>query len=147
VYSSPLERAIETAEAIARPRGLAVLIREELNEIDFGSWTGLTFHALSQLPEWQQFNAARATARVPGGARATDAQVRIVRALERLRDDHPAETVAVVSHADLIRAAVLSFTGTPLDLYHIVEIHPASITEVHLNGDGASLAFTNRTDT
>ncbi len=132
VYSSPLERALATAQPLAAARNLETQIREDLNEVDFGQWTGMTFAELSVLPEWREFNRNRLTATVPGGERACDVQSRIVAALDHLRLKHEGQMFAVVSHADVIRAAVLQFAGLSLQLFHTVAIDTASVTAVEL---------------
>jgi probable phosphoglycerate mutase len=116
VYSSPLERAVATAEPLARDRMQPVLIVEGLTEVDFGEWTGLTFAELEANPEWQHFNRDRGTAIVPGGETAADVQQRVIATLNTLASTHPGETIAAISHGDVIRNAVLYAAATPLSL-------------------------------
>jgi broad specificity phosphatase PhoE len=132
IYSSPLERALATARPLAAARNLEAQIREDLNEVDFGQWTGMTFDELSDVPEWREFNRNRLTAAVPGGERACDVQSRILAALDHLRLKHEGQMFAVVSHADVIRAAVLHYAGISLQLFHTIEIDTASVTAVEL---------------
>src|SRR5829696_2244555 len=66
VYTSPLERARETAGALARP-GTAVTIHADLNEVDFGEWTGMAFDELNRRGEWAAFNRRRSAMAIPGG--------------------------------------------------------------------------------
>src|SRR3954469_15033512 len=56
LYSSPLERAIETAQAIGSRNGLEILPAHGFNEVDFGNWTGRTIAELEPLPDWRRFN-------------------------------------------------------------------------------------------
>lgn len=139
VYASPLERARETAAAIAAPHRLAVGIERGLHEIDFGDWTGLTFDELAPRAEWRAFNERRASADVPRGERAADVQARIVATLRRLARLHDGGTIAAVSHADVIRAAVLHCTGTSLDRWATVAIDPASVTTLDVDARGPHL--------
>src|SRR6185437_12970186 len=67
IYTSPLERAVETAEAIAMPHSVAPIVREDLGEFRFGDWEGRRFEDLSRDPLWDRFNATRSTVRSPGG--------------------------------------------------------------------------------
>src|ERR1700676_290297 len=67
VYTSPLTRAVETAQPIALRHGLKPQVREELGEFRFGAWEGLAFDALEQDPIWQRFNTYRSMVRAPGG--------------------------------------------------------------------------------
>ena len=143
IYSSPLERAVETARAIAAHQQADVELCEDLTEIDFGTWTGKTFAELATDAGWLAFNTRRSTAIVPAGECAPDVQGRIVRALERLGRRHAGETIAVVSHCDVLRFAVLHYASTPLDLFDRFDIDPASVTAVSLS----PAAFGNRRNT
>ena len=128
VYSSPLVRARETAEPIATDHGLGVDIEEDLNEVDFGDWTGATFDVLRSDPRWTAFNRRRSTVVVPNGERPCDVQRRVVTLVARLADRHRHGTIAVVSHAEVIRSAVLWFAGRSLDDFLQVPIDTASVT-------------------
>jgi probable phosphoglycerate mutase len=82
-------------------------------------------------------------ASVPGGERAGDAQARIARAMDEAGARHPNQTIAFVTHADVIRLAVLHVAGAPIDFIGRFEISPASITAVSLHDDGATLLYIN----
>jgi broad specificity phosphatase PhoE len=144
VYSSPLERAVETARAIAAPHGLELELREALQELDFGEWSGLLIDELRGDEGFQRFNVHRGGNRAPGGEHGVEAQARMVRELSALRDRHPEGSIAVVGHADPLRAAVAHFVGIPLDLAHRLELAPGSITRLDLWPTGASLHYLNR---
>lgn len=137
VYSSPLERARETAEPIAARCGVRCQIVDELNEIDFGGWTGRRFGELDADPAWQAWNAARSVNRPPGGESMLEAQSRVCKALDGLRHHHRDEAVAVVSHADVIRAIVAHHLGLSIDLVTRFDIDPASISTL-VEGDWGS---------
>jgi probable phosphoglycerate mutase len=145
VYSSPLERARETAEAVARPHGLAVGILGGAVEIDFGDWTGRTLAELAEDPRWRRFNTFRSATRIPGGEMMPEVQARIVAALEELRLRHGDATVAVVSHGDVIKSAVCHYAGIPLDLLLRLEVEPASVTAVTVAELGARILSLNDT--
>jgi probable phosphoglycerate mutase len=132
VASSPMERARETAEPIARARGVDVRIDAAFTEYEFGEWTGMSFEALDSDQGWRQFNASRGTTRPPKGELMLEVQQRMVAGLLALAVEWPGQTVAVVSHGDPIRAAVMSFLGMPLDLVHHLEIGPARISIIEL---------------
>lgn len=146
IYSSPLQRAIETAGPLARERGLHIEPLLDLQDIDFGEWTGRRIETLSDDARWIRFNRMRSIAPVPGGERAIDAQARMVRALEQARARHPNQTVVLVTHGDLIRLAALHVAGAPLDFIHRFEILPASITAVALEEEAATLLYVNERD-
>lgn len=126
VLSSPLERAVETAAAIAASQALAVEVEEDLNELDLGTWAGMRFEELRGDPAWDVWNRARSHARPPGGETMTEAQVRMARCIERLRRRYAGRTVALVSHADVIKAALAHALGLSVDFHARFEIAPAS---------------------
>jgi probable phosphomutase (TIGR03848 family) len=143
IATSPLERARETAEAIAAPLMLVPEVCEGLGEIDFGDWTGLGFAELEGLAAWKAFNASHAAVRPPGGESRVAVQARVVGALEDLRARHPDATVAVVSHGDVIKAAIAAFIGVSLDLLQRFEIEPASVSVLEVADRHASLRSLN----
>ena len=145
IYTSPLERAVETARAIARYHSAPVREDPALQEVDFGDWTGLTLSELDDIEGWRAFNTHRATAIIPGGEAPQTVQQRIVAAIDRLAAAHPGTTIALVSHGDVIRSAVLHVAGSSLDLYHRFEISPASITAVEVAGPSLRLLCVNNT--
>ncbi len=145
VYSGPLARARETAEPLAVDHGLSVDIEDDLNEVDFGDWTGATFAALASDPRWQAFNAHRSAASVPNGERPANVQRRAVMLLTRLAARHPHGIIALVSHAEVIRSAILWFAGRSLDDFHQVSIDTASVTAI-LMSPTPRVLFVNAVD-
>ncbi|MGD0618557.1 MAG: histidine phosphatase family protein [Bryobacteraceae bacterium] len=143
IYSSPLERALETAAPAARKLGLKVMMSEALSEVDFGEWSGRSLAELDQTPEWRLYNTFRSSTRAPGGELATEVQTRMVEQLTRYSRQHPDQIVAVFSHADAIRLALVHFLGMPIDLMHRIEIRPASISVVRLAEWGPQVLLMN----
>jgi probable phosphomutase (TIGR03848 family) len=134
VYASPLERTLETAEIVAAPHGLPVVVREELGEVRIGRWTGQPLEKLRKLRLWRKVQFVPSAMRFPGGESFQEVQMRAVAELERLCTEHPKQTVAVVSHADVIKAAVAYSIGLHLDLFQRLVIAPASLTVLELGG-------------
>lgn len=135
VQASPLDRARETAAAIAEAAGLSARIADGLQEIEFGDWTGRRFDQLAGDPAWDAWNAHRGAARPPGGESMAEAQARIVSYLDRVAREHDGGTVVLVSHADMIRSAVAHVLGLELDNLLRFDIDPASATTLTW-GDG-----------
>jgi probable phosphoglycerate mutase len=145
VYSSPIERCVETAHAVATPHALGVTLRENLTEIDFGAWTGKELTELQADPAFRDFNVARSRTRPPGGEHASEIQSRMVEELERIRRDHADEIVAVVSHGDPLKTALGYYLGIPIDLLSRLEISPASLSALRLTVEGVALLSFNDT--
>jgi probable phosphoglycerate mutase len=128
VYSSPMERCRETAELLAAPERSSIYPEDAFNEVDFGEWTGSSFEALESDPRWHRWNKTRSTTGAPGGERMTEVQDRVLAGLLRLVGKHPGEIVAVVSHGDLIKAALCHFLSLSLDEIHSLEVEPACVS-------------------
>ena len=136
VYSSPLERAKETAAPIAKALGLRVRTERGLLEADCGEWTGVSLKQLRKRPEWRTVQRYPSGFRFPGGESFAEMQVRMTSAVGRLRDRHPGRTVVAVSHADPIKAAVVDALGMHLDHFQRIAVLPCSVTAVLYGSEG-----------
>ncbi len=145
IYSSPLERAIETARALGEPHGLEPRIEDAFGEVRMGEWEGMEIAALEGRADWRRFNEFRSGTRVPGGESMIEVQARMVRQLECVAVAHPEATVAVVSHGDPLRSLLAYFLGIPLDLMQRFEIEPASVSVLEVAEWGARVRVVNRT--
>jgi probable phosphoglycerate mutase len=143
VYASPLERARETAAAVARARHLAVRIARGLLECDFGEWTGGKLAQLGKKPEWQVIQRYPSGFRFPGGESFTEMQTRITSTLARLVERHRGNTIVAVSHADPIKAAVAHALGIHLDLFQRIVIATGSITAIAYRREGPAILTVN----
>lgn len=145
LYTSPLERARETAAPIGKALGMTPKVRRGLLECEFGEWTGKELSTLMKLPEWTTVQRAPSTFRFPGGESFTEMQTRITGALEEIRDAHPGEIVVCVSHADPIKAAVAHAMGTHLDLFQRIVISTCSISAITWTSHGPTVLTVNST--
>lgn len=134
VKSSPQLRARQTAEPIAEMLGKPVEIMAEFDEADFGAWSGCAFEQLQNDRHWQRWNSDRETCRPPGGETMRELQSRVLAGLSRLATAHPGQCIAVVTHAEPARAAVLYYRGIPLGEFARVEIEPGSCTTLKFEG-------------
>lgn len=145
VYSSPLERAMQTAGSIATLLRVGVNTREEFLELDTGSWTGRRFDTLEGDPGFQRFNSLRSCSGAPGGELMVQAQARVVAGLESLRREHPRQALVVVSHGDMIRAALAHCLGMPLDLMLRLEVEMGSVSTVEIGEEAVRVLGINDT--
>ena len=136
IYASPMKRARQTADPLARLAKHPVKVHAGLNECDFGSWTGKNLSALRKLPAWQQVQHNPSNFRFPKGESFPEMQNRMMAALAELAQRHRGKTIAAYSHADTIKAAVAQALGVHLDLFQRIIISPASITTIQLSADG-----------
>ena len=96
IYSSPMQRAVETASPLAQRLSLEIRVRDEFNEFDFGEWTGKRFDELDSLTAWRRFNQFRATASIPGGENMLAVAARMVTGIESLRELSRSDNAKVV---------------------------------------------------
>jgi probable phosphoglycerate mutase len=146
IYCSPQARARETAEPFALASGHEIASAPELDELDFGAWTGRTFDELRSEPEWLRFNSARATARMPGGELMLEVQHRAVTFVEQIAPRHCGGAVVLFSHGDVIRAALAFYLGMPLDFLLRFEISPASLSVLALENGIPTVRCINSTE-
>lgn len=136
IYSSPLDRAIETAEPLASRLGLTVQVDAGLAEVEYGQWTGGTLKDLRDTDLWRLLMVAPSLARFPDGESLAGVQARVVGTLEGLRSRHPEETIVAVSHADVLKTTVAHYAGVHLDLFQRLVISPASVSILQFDGSG-----------
>jgi ribonuclease H / adenosylcobalamin/alpha-ribazole phosphatase len=143
VVSSPRERAMETAAAVASVWGREVEVLEELDELHFGRWTGREIASLAGDPEWERFNKMRGVAAAPGGESMLEVQARAFRALERLRGDDDSASVCVVTHAEVIRGVIANCAGIPLDRSLAIQVDTGSVSTVIIEREVARIVSVN----
>jgi probable phosphoglycerate mutase len=146
IYSSPLERTRETAQPLAQAYGLTVEVRERLGETQYGDWTGQSLKELKEDELWPVVQVYPSGARFPGGESLREVQTRMVEEIDAIRDAHPEETVAIVSHSDPIKLVVAHYAGLPLDLFQRLVISPASVTAFTFTRFGPRLICLNHTE-
>ena len=146
VYTSPLERARETAMPIARARRLVLRVDRGLLEVDIGRWTGQPIVRASRKPEWQAVQRHPSGFRFPGGESFIEMQARVVGALGRIVARHRGQTIVAVFHADPIKAAVAHALGAHLDLFQRIAIAPASVTAIAYRAHGPVVLTVNSMD-
>jgi broad specificity phosphatase PhoE len=143
VKSSPQVRAQQTARPTAAMLGKPAEIVPEFDEADFGTWSGRTFDSLQNDRHWQGWNSHRGAIRPPGGETMRELQSRVLPGLSRLANAHTGQCIAVVTHAEPIRAAVLHYRGISLDEFARVRIDPGSCTTLQLDGDQGTIVREN----
>jgi probable phosphoglycerate mutase len=147
IYSSPLERALETAQPLAERLDMQVIPRPGLGELKVGSWEGKTFKQLRRRKLWPLVQRVPSLVQFPEGETFRDAQTRVAAELEELRSSHSRKTdrIACFSHSDIIRLAVAYYLGLPLDLFQRLHVSPASISVLALHDGSIRLLKLNDT--
>jgi probable phosphoglycerate mutase len=146
VYSSPLERAMETAVPIASARKMQVIQEPGLMETDMGKWQGKSWKVLRLLKVWKIVENSPSRFRFPDGESFPEIQTRIADVLERVvqKYNKPQDIIAIVFHADPIKLAVSHFLGLPLDNFQRLSCDTGSLTMLHVNELGANLVKLNQ---
>jgi broad specificity phosphatase PhoE len=144
IYSSPLERAVETAELLARVLGLPIQLRPALMDTDVGEWQGMRLKELRKLPAWKQVQRQPSAFRFPGGESFPEIQERLVREIELIRRLHrQRELLAVFFHSDPIKLVLAHYLGLPLDNFQKFGLAAGSVSILVLGRSGGQLAGLN----
>jgi len=111
IYTSPVKRAVETAEHLLDGRRVLVRHAEEMAEIDYGHWIGKTFEEVVPEKAFHVYHKTPRKAQAPGGEHMKDVYARTIRFIEKIRKKHKKGRVAVISHADVIKTVLVHYLG------------------------------------
>ena len=147
VVASPLRRARETAEVVGAVLGLPVQYDDDLVELDFGDFEGLTAEeARQEHPLAARRFADDITVAAPGGESIADVSERVARARARILRGHAGKTVLVVAHVTPIKLLLAAGLDVPDDVVHRVFLEAASFCTVAWRSDGrAAVRLVNDT--
>jgi len=122
IYSSPLSRALETAEAIARYQGKEVQVLEGLTDIDFGGWQGISHEVVREryTELYRQWRESPHLVRLPEGESLEEVRERALGAIQGVIRDHVGETLVMVSHRVVNKTVICGLLG--LDNSHFWQI-------------------------
>ena len=143
LYTSPRERARDTAAPVAQRLSLPSRVNADIDEIDFGDWTGRSFSDLARDPDWSVWVEQRSRAQAPNGEAFADVQHRALLAMDRLRCEHAEETIALFTHGDLIKAVLAHYLRMSLDDLERFDIAPASVSVIATVNGWAQVRLVN----
>ena len=144
IYASPLERAIEAAEPLARSLGLDIQLCPDLTDTDVGNWEGRSWKMLGRTKLWKVIQQTPSQFQFPDGETFVHAQERVVHALDIIASAHaPDELVAVVFHADPFKLAISHYLGLPLDNFQSLTAYTGSVTILKMDGSSVKLRALN----
>lgn len=137
VLTSPLRRARETAAVIAAELGTAITVCDDLIEMDFGRWEGLTFAEAergwpAELAEWIAHEDAAAV----GGESFADVRARVSRFSDELRSRYARQRVVAVSHLGPAKVLLRLALGAPHEAIYRLQVETASLSVVDYYADG-----------
>lgn len=136
IYSSPLKRAFQTAQILAKPTDLTPIPLDDLKEIHFGSWEGLTFKEVEKrfpedLAKWKSDPVIGPMTDGEGSLKNCSLRGRHI--LLEIAKKHPGETVVLVSHGGIIKASLLGLFDLPLTMYHHIAMGNTCLTTIRFN--------------
>ncbi len=136
VYSSPLNRAYETACILCENTNLTPVKVNDLREIDFGSWESMTFKEIArEYPEhfatWKVDDETGPM--YDGDGSIYNVSLRGKTCIEELVKKHPNETIAIVSHGGFIKATLIGLFGWKISMYHHFALGNTCITTINFN--------------
>lgn len=136
ILSSPLPRAVETAELVAAPVHLGVVRDPRLVDFAAGQWEGRTHAEVGASAEYQRFLVNPVEERIPDGERLIEVRDRIVAAVSQaLADNELGANILLVSHAGPLRVLLAHYLGMSLVHYHRLRLSPASVSVLRFESE------------
>ena len=140
IVTSPLLRAVQTAQEVAAVTGAAVVTDDGFRETDFGAWEGLTFAEVrerwpAELATW----LADPEVAPPGGESFTDVSARVTAALHRVLAARAGQTVLIVSHVTPIKMLVATALLAPPAALYRMHLDIAALCEIDWYADGPAV--------
>jgi probable phosphoglycerate mutase len=145
IYSSPLERCVETVEPLAAARHLTVEPRDELVEMDAGAWTGRPLAQVRRTKAWRLVLETPSAFRFPGGESFPEAQARALGAVSEIAGRHRRGNVVIATHGDIVRMLVSHYAGAHLDRFQRTIVDTAAVSVVHVDGATTHVLLVNDT--
>jgi len=146
-YSSPLSRAMETAEAALGAHSLDIKADEGVIDIDYGEWQGLSDAEVSgrYTDMYRRWHETPHRVRFPGGESLAMVKRRALASLERIRKDHPEQTVFVVAHRVVTKVIMCAALGLGNSAFWKIRQDNCACNIIELSAKGAVVALMNDT--
>jgi broad specificity phosphatase PhoE len=139
VISSTLLRSRETAEILARPHGLAVMIDKRLEEMDYGKWEGLTYEEAQSLDAdlYSRWKSDPATVAPPGGETGKQVAARVFAAFEDIVYRHQGRQILIVAHKTVNRILLCRIRDLPIGNYRqSIPQEPCALNQIEIQANG-----------
>lgn len=128
IYSSPMERCLETIEPYSTSVGRKVRKSEEFMEMDYGLWSGKKLSSLKREKMWKRIQTSPSSVRFPSGESFLEMERRVKKGLTVHAKRHPKSNILIVSHGDPIKMAIALTLGMKMDDFQKIVVDPASLT-------------------
>ena len=147
VYSSPLSRAVQTGEAVAKHFDLAVQPHPDLVDIDYGAWQGFTPEEVRQ--RWPELSDTwyhrPHMVRFPEGETLDELRSRAMRTVSSLTDLHYSDTIVLVGHTVINRVILLGILGLGNERFWHLRQDNCAINVIEKDQEGFTLVVMNDT--
>ncbi|KAB7774359.1 histidine phosphatase family protein [Xanthomonas sp. LMG 12462] len=147
IYTSPLSRCVRTGAAIAQATGVPTRTLDDLSDIHYGQWQGLTHEEVAA--RWpdiaRTWFAMPDLAVIPGGETLADVLVRAMRVLQNILHHHSGQTVVLVGHDSINRVLLLQCLGLPLRRYWRIKQEPCCVNQIVIEENDFTLYRLNET--
>ncbi len=143
LYSSPLKRALDTAQILLEQNKIPMKIEPELTEVTFGWWEGNRYDDIIKDESYRRFLRSPLKSVVPGGETVGDVQKRGLKAIHRAALEIPEGRLLFVSHGDVIRAILCHYLMVPLEEFRRLRIDNGSLSVLEVDGSWAKIKFIN----
>jgi probable phosphoglycerate mutase len=144
IYSSPLERAIETATPLSNEKKLKITIIPALIDTNVGKWAGRSWKTLQRTKDWKVIQDTPSQFSFPDGESFAGVQRRILAALETIIAAHGKdEMLAIIFHGDPIKLALAQFLCLPLDNFQRLSAYTGSVSIIKIDGKSTRLLACN----
>ena len=147
VYSSPLARALVTAEHVGRPHGLQPHRVEGLTDVDFGAWEGRSHEDVKREEGelYLRWQSQPHLVRLPDGETLAEVRERVMAALNDIVTRHSGNTVAVVAHRVVNKVLLCAFFGLGDDAFWRIRQDTGCLNIVECDGDQKAVLLVNDT--
>lgn len=138
IYSSPLMRANETAKIIASGYDKEVEVVQDIREINFGEWEGLTIKGIAEkYPEiFKAWRTDKIEAKFCGGdSSILNASIRAKKCIMDIARKHEGKKIAIVAHGGIIKAGLIGLFEWDMSMYHKIALGNTCINTIRFNGD------------
>lgn len=138
IYTSPLSRALETASILAAGTNKEVTIANEIREINFGEWEGLTLHEISErYPEiFKAWRVNKKESYICGGdSSINNAANRATKCILDIVSKHKGEKIVIVAHGGIIKAGLIGLFEWDMTMYHKIALGNTCINTITFNDD------------
>ena len=145
IYSSPMERTLETAAPVAEALSLTVQVHPGLIEVDYGDWRGKTLKELQSFELWKEVRDNPAAVRFPNGESLRETQDRAQKTIQEIADGYEKDDLVLCfTHGDIIRLSTAYFLEMDLNDFQHLVTNPDTITELRFYEDRVFLVRYNQ---